>query len=101
MAIDISRVAAAAIDTALNDGTPPRRRRSGLRAVAAGAALATVARVAVTKAPELRRVLDVSRVTERVRDELAERGWLPEENEELAEPEEDELDEEPEDEADS
>jgi hypothetical protein len=64
MAIDYSRIAAAAIEAALDDGEPEPRRRpllTPVRAIAAGAVLAAAARVAVSKGPELGRVPDFVR----------------------------------------
>jgi hypothetical protein len=81
MGIDMSRMAAAAIEAALDDGKPHRRRLSGMRAVATGAALAVAARVAVSKAPGHVRVPHLSAVPDLVRDRLADRGWLPEDAE--------------------
>ena len=52
MAIDLSRVAAAAIEAAFDDEKPRRRGISTTKAVAAGALLAAAARVAATKAPK-------------------------------------------------
>ncbi|HEX4759690.1 MAG TPA: hypothetical protein VH256_02770 [Thermoleophilaceae bacterium] len=95
--IDVSRIAATAIETALNGEQPQRRRLSGVRAVAAGAVLATGARLVISKAPSLPRVPDLSELTGSVRDRLAEHGWIEHEDavdddEEFDEPE-DELDE--------
>ncbi|HEX6458058.1 MAG TPA: hypothetical protein VF032_04000 [Thermoleophilaceae bacterium] len=120
--IDMSRVASAALESALNGEQPQRRKRmSGVTAVAAGAALATAARVAVAKAPALTKAAALTKVprlgdlTDSVRDRLAEHGWI--EDEEPQEPEDeayedeyadedyedepDEDEEEPEDEDDS
>jgi hypothetical protein len=70
--VDMSQVAAAAVRGALYDGQPPRRRRlSGLRAVAAGAALAVATRVALSKAPA---------IPEQLLDRMAERGWFDDED---------------------
>src|SRR5919108_1493643 len=83
MGIDLSRVAAAAVDAALEDSRP-HRRLSAPKAIATGAALALAARYAVTKAPHLPRIpgvphvphlSDVSdRLRDGLRDRLAERG---------------------------
>jgi hypothetical protein len=108
--IDVSRIAATAIETALNGEQPQRRRLSGVRAIAAGAVLATGARLVISKAPSLPQVPDLSGLTGSVRDRLAEHGWIEQEDavdedEEFDEPE-DEFDEpdeeldEPEDEDD-
>jgi hypothetical protein len=90
MAIDFSRIASAAVDAALDDGQP-RRRLTGPKALAAGAALAVAARYAITKGPDLARIARVpglSAVPERLRehmpdglrDRLADRGWLGDED---------------------
>jgi hypothetical protein len=98
--IDINRVAAAAMEAAFEDEQhQPRRRMSGVTAVAAGAALVAVGRVAAKKVPKvvpsalLPSVPSLSDLTGGVRDRLAEYGWIEEE-----EPLDDE--EEPLDEAD-
>jgi hypothetical protein len=85
--IDLSRVAASAIDAALDDGKPQRGRLTGPKAIAAGAALALAARYAVAKAPHIPRIpglSDLSSLPDRLRDHLpddlhdmlADRGWL-------------------------
>jgi hypothetical protein len=114
----MGRIASTAIDTALNGDQPRPRRFSGVKAVAAGAALAAAARVAVSKAPSIPGMSRISNLTDGVWDKLAEHGWIedeePPEDEEMEEPEaeaeedeeepdedeedEDEDDEEPEDE---
>jgi hypothetical protein len=109
----MGRIASTAIDTALNGDQPRPRRFSGVKAVAAGAALAAAARVAVSKAPSIPGMSRISNLTDGVWDKLAEHGWIedeePPEDEEMEEPEaeaeedeeepdEDEEDEEPEDE---
>src|SRR4051794_4643472 len=85
MGIDLSRMAAAALDTALDDGTrpPAPQRRGGLRTVVAGAALAATARVLVTRRPSLTGLahlpaaLDELRdAPERLRERLVDAGWL-------------------------
>ena len=83
MRIDLSKVAAAAVDAALADAQP-RKRLTAPRAIVAGATLAIAARYAVTKAPSLPRVPALSAVPDGLRDHmpdglrdrLAERGWL-------------------------
>ncbi|HKN93449.1 MAG TPA: hypothetical protein VJU60_03880 [Thermoleophilaceae bacterium] len=84
--IDMGRVASTAIETALNGEQQPRRHRmTGLKAVAAGAALATAARVAVSKAPSLTKAAALTKMprlgdlTDNVRDRLSEYGWIDEE----------------------
>jgi hypothetical protein len=72
MRLDLSKVASAAVEAALDDETP-RRRLSAPKAIAAGAALALAARYAVSKAPSLSRlsaIPDLSEVTDRVREHL-------------------------------
>jgi hypothetical protein len=93
--IDINRIAVRAIEAAFEDEQPrPKRRHSGLKAVAAGAALVAAARVAVTKAPDMPGLSKLSgaalsRVPDMVRDRLDEYGMTGQ-----AEPAEDELPEE-------
>jgi hypothetical protein len=104
--VDLSRIANAAVEAALEDGRP-RRRLRGVRAVAAGVALAAAARVAVAKAPGVPRLLDgVTHLPDEARRRLTDMGWLDEEPEEEeyfdeeeepeAVAEEEELEEEPE-----
>jgi hypothetical protein len=74
--IDMSRMAAAAIEAALDDlnvaeEKPQRRRLSGARAVVAGAALAVAARVAVKRAHGLPSLSDLTAVPDLVRDRLS------------------------------
>src|SRR4051812_37875275 len=101
----MGRVAASALDAAMNGEQPPRRSRfSGVRAVAAGAVLAAAARIAVRKAPTPRipglgHVPDLSELTDSVRDRLADRGWLEDEDR-VDEDFDEDFDEEPEDEED-
>jgi hypothetical protein len=80
--VDLSRIANAAVEAALEDGRP-RRRLRGVRAVAAGVALAAAARVAVAKAPGVPRLLDgVTHLPDEARRRLTDMGWLDEEPEE-------------------
>lgn len=98
----MNRMAAAALDAAVN-GEQPRRRFSGLKAVAAGAVLATVAREAAKRAPGLGHLPRLGELGDSVRDRLADRGWIddePDEDEAYDEDEEFEEDDEPEAEAD-
>jgi outer membrane biosynthesis protein TonB len=101
--VDLSRIASAAVEAALEDDRP-RRRFRGVRAVAAGAALATAARVAVAKGPGVPRLLNgVTRLPDEARRRLTDMGWLDEEDEDLEEDEElddEEYFDEPEAEAD-
>src|SRR4051812_49673945 len=97
----MSRMAAAAVEAAFEDGEQPQRRRhSGLRALAAGAALAAAARLVVAKAPDIPRLSELSQVPDAVRDRLAEHGWLgdqkPEDEDYLDEEYLDEEEDEPE-----
>lgn len=87
MAIDLSRVANKALEAALEDGQPTRKKRgSTARAMAAGAALAVGARVALSKKPGkltlLRHLPDLEHlrdIPDRVRDRMADAGWLDDE----------------------
>jgi hypothetical protein len=94
--IDLSRVASSALEAALDDGDE-RRKRSGLRTLAAGAALAVAARAAVSKAPGLVHMPDLSGLRDmpdRVRDRLADAGWIDDEQE-VEDEEPEELEDEP------
>jgi hypothetical protein len=56
MAVDIGKVAAAAIDAAFNEAPPqaePRRKHSALRALAVGMGVAAAARVVAKRGPDL------------------------------------------------
>src|SRR5690242_12875238 len=92
----------AALEAALGQERPRRRRLSGMRGLAAGAALGVVAHVAARNAPRLTRVPSLLELTDGVRDRLAELLPLDEEEPEAGELEdeepEDEESEEPEDE---
>jgi hypothetical protein len=77
VSVDLSHLASAAVAAALDDGKPRRRGLTGLRAVVLGAALGTAARVAVARAP----VPDFARLPDLVRDRLADRGLLPDDEE--------------------
>ena len=116
MAVDYRRVVEVAVNAAFNEDDPhtpvPHRRKhmTGLRGLAAGAALVAVGRVAVKKAPGLMPSLpslaDMGDLTDRVRDRLIDAGLLDDDEEgeefdDVDEPEDEaELDdeEEPEDE---
>src|SRR6476661_7235397 len=88
MAVDLSKIAASAIEAALDDGqSKPKRRHTGaVTAVAAGAALAVAAKAATSKRPLLTKLvptpsLDGLRdIPDRVRDRLADSGWLDDED---------------------
>jgi hypothetical protein len=111
MGIDLGKVAAKAIETALDDGQSQRRSGHTMRALAAGAALAVGARAAMSRGPGLLKHLpDLSElrdIPDRVRDRMEDAGWLDDapdiEDEDVEEPEaaadeqfeEDEPDEEP------
>jgi hypothetical protein len=81
--IDMSRMTAAAIEAALDDGKQQQRRPrlSGMRAVATGAALAVAARAAVKHGPGLAHMRHLASIPDLVRDRLAEHGWLPDDEE--------------------
>jgi hypothetical protein len=102
----LSRIAAAALEAALHDDQPqqpqPQRSRiSGMRAVVAGAVLATAARVAIAKAPSLLpRLPDLAELTDSVRGRLAESGLLDDEPDEREEEDDEDFDEEDDDEED-
>src|SRR5881392_2758853 len=107
MGVDVSKIASSALEAALDDGQPRRKRGSTVKAVAAGAALAVAARAAASKAPRVNPLrlmplpsLDGLRdIPDRVRDRLADAGWLDDEVDvEEAELDEEPLDEEEEDE---
>jgi hypothetical protein len=96
MRVDLNRMAATAIDAALDDGKPRRRRFSGMRAVVAGAALVGVARVAIKRAPSLPHLPglpDLADLRDRVEDRLADAGWLGYEDEPVDEEQEEPVDE--------
>src|SRR3954468_23190693 len=81
MGVDYKRVVEAAVTAAFNEnhGGPtiePRKHGSGVKTVAAGAALVAVARVAVKKAPDMVHLPKIGDLTDRVRDRLTESGWL-------------------------
>ena len=85
MPVDLSRVASKAIEAALEDGGQEHRRRgSAVKAVAAGAVLAVGARAAMSKAPGpvrfgLRHLPGMSGLRdmpERLRERMADAGWL-------------------------
>jgi hypothetical protein len=78
VAFDINRMAAAALDAAVNGDQRPRRRLSGLRALAMGAALAGAARVALKRGPDLAPVARLEELADDLRDRLADRGWIDE-----------------------
>src|SRR6476646_1490577 len=89
MAVDLSKIAASAIEAALDDGQskPKHKKRAGaVTAVAAGAALAVAAKAATSKHPLLTKLvptpsLDGLRdIPDRVRDRLADSGWLDDED---------------------
>jgi hypothetical protein len=100
MAIDLSRVASKALETALDDGAP-RRRGHTMRTLAAGAALAVGARAAMSSKVRLFRHLpdltELRDIPDRVRDRMADAGWLDDESD-VEEPEAEYDEEEPEDE---
>src|SRR4051794_30108965 len=93
MAVDLGKIAASAIEAALDDGeTTKRKRGSTVKAVAAGAALAVAAKAATSKRTKLMSKLvptpsldGLRDIPGRVRDRLADSGWL--DDEEDVEPE--------------
>jgi len=108
MGIDLGKVAAKAIETALDDGQSQRHSGHTMRAVAAGAALAVGARAAMSRGPGLLKHLpDLSElrdIPDRVRDRMEDAGWLDDEpeidDEDVEEPEgaaDEEFDEDEED----
>jgi hypothetical protein len=89
MGVDLSKIAASAIEAALDDGEdtrPERKRGSTVKAVAAGAALAVAAKAATSKRTKLMSKLvptpsldGLRDIPGRVRDRLADSGWLGDE----------------------
>src|SRR4029079_6348568 len=84
MGLDLSKVAASALEAALDDGEKKKPKRgSAVKAVAAGAALAVAAKAATSSKSKMPTKLgptpgrDVLRhIPDRVRDRLADSGWL-------------------------
>src|SRR3954449_10912770 len=94
MGLDLSKVAASALEAALEDGQKKPKRGSAVKAVAAGAALAVAAKAATSRkskvltklvpTPSLdglrdvpARLRDVRRAAPApLRDRLADSGWL-------------------------
>jgi hypothetical protein len=113
MGVDLSKVAASAIEAALDDGEKKPKHGSAVKAVAAGAALAVVAKAATSKKSKLLTKLvptpsldGLRDIPDRVRDRLADAGWLGDEDdvvddepsaEELLDEEDEPVDEEDED----
>jgi hypothetical protein len=81
--LDLGRVASAALEAALDDGSHRHRGFSRLGAIATGAALVGAARVAVSKAPGLLRLPDLAEVGDRLHDRLADHGWIVDEDEDI------------------
>src|SRR5436190_11789840 len=87
MAVDLGKIAASALEAALDDGeTPKRKRGSTAKAVVAGAALAVAAKAATSKRTKLMSKLvptpnldGLRDIPGRVRDRLADSGWLDDE----------------------
>jgi hypothetical protein len=76
MAVDLSRVASKALEAALEDDTPRKKRGSTVKALAAGAALAAAARVAVKQrglpfVPQLPDMDGLRDMSDRLRDRFA------------------------------
>jgi len=102
MAIDLGRIANKALEAAIEDDQP-RKHGSTVRALAAGAAVAIAARAAASKAPGLVHLPGLGGlrdIPDRVRDRLADVGWLDDESDVDDEPLDEYSDEEPVDEAD-
>src|SRR3954454_12972494 len=83
MGLDLSKVAASALEAALEDGQKKPKRGSAVKAVAAGAALAVAAKAATSRKSKVvtKLVPTPSRaglrdVPDRLRDRLADSGWL-------------------------
>src|SRR5436190_19840161 len=84
MAVDLGKIAASALEAALDDGeTPKRKRGSTAKAIVAGAALAVAAKAATSKRTKLMSKLvptpnldGLRDIPGRVRDRLADSGWL-------------------------
>lgn len=87
MHVDMRRLTAAALEAAIDGGShdddhqPAARthnghKHTGLKAMAAGAALATVARVAIAKRPSLPRFDELLDLKDDLLDRLAEQGWI-------------------------
>ena len=102
MAIDLGRIANKALEAAIEDDQP-RKHGSTVRALAAGAVVAIAARAAASKAPGLVHLPGLGGlrdIPDRVRDRLADVGWLDDESDVDDEPLDEYSDEEPVDEAD-
>jgi hypothetical protein len=67
-------VMSAAVRAAMEDGQPRRRRFSGVRAVATGAALVTAARFAAHHVPRISDAM--AELPELARGQLARHGWI-------------------------
>jgi hypothetical protein len=90
MGIDLSRIASSALEAALDDGEQDSNKHKGgsgaLKAVAAGAALAVAAKAVSSKTPWVVKKLiptpnldGLRDIPDRVRDRLADAGWLDDE----------------------
>src|SRR3954452_20783809 len=90
MSVDYKRVVEAAVNAAFNenhaDAEQSKKHGSGgVKAVAAGAALVAVARVAAKKVPGRMASMalpNIGDLTDRVRDRLTESGWLGDDEDE-------------------
>jgi hypothetical protein len=66
--LDMRQMAAAALEAAFEDETPPGRRRMSGRAIAAGVVLAGAARVALARRSTLRELRDTAKVRSLLRE---------------------------------
>src|SRR6476620_133553 len=79
MGLDLSKVAASALEAALEDGQKKPKRGSAVKAVAAGAALAVAAKAATSSKSKMLTKLVPTPSLDGLRDipdRLRDRGWL-------------------------
>jgi hypothetical protein len=103
MGVDLGKIATSAIEAALEDGENTKskhKRGSTVKAVAAGAALAIAAKAATSKRTKLMSKLvptpsldGLRDIPDRVRDRLADAGWLNDEEDVEADEPVDKVDE--------
>jgi hypothetical protein len=103
MGVDLGKIATSAIEAALEDGENTKskhKRGSTVKAVAAGAALAVAAKAATSKRTKLMSKLvptpsldGLRDIPDRVRDRLADAGWLNDEEDVEADEPVDKVDE--------
>lgn len=84
MKLDLRRVTAAALEAAMAGEAPePEQRQrphhNGLRAVVAGAAVATAARFAISKASSLPKLDEILDLKDSIHEKLVDHGWLDDE----------------------